>query len=139
MMDAIDREILALLNANARLPLKTVAATVGLARSSVRERISKLEDAGIIEGYHARIKKSDEVSAILHVRLARTPSPSTVGLIVVMPEVRRCYSLSGEIDLMVELGAVTTSQLNAARDKLAGYPEVTEVVTALILNRDKDC
>lgn len=38
-MDAIDRQIVAMLRANARLPLKTLAATVGLARSSVRERL----------------------------------------------------------------------------------------------------
>lgn len=139
MMDEIDRQILAALNSNARLPLKTIAATVGLARSSVRDRISKLENAGIIQGYHARIKNAEGVSAILHVRLDRTPSPPTVALIVAMPEVRRCYSLSGEIDLLVELGAATTAALNHARDAIAVFPDVTEVLTALILNRDKDC
>ena len=139
MMDEIDRQILASLNMNARLPLKTIAATVGMARSSVRDRIAKLENAGIIQGYQARIKHAEDVSAVLHIRLDRTPSPATVALIVAMAEVRRCYSLSGEIDLMVELGTASTASLNNARDRIACFPDVTEVITALILNRDKDC
>lgn len=137
-MDDIDRQILASLYVNARLPLKTIAATVGLARSSVRDRISKLEDSGVIEGYRARIKSAEGVAAILHVRLSRTPSPPAVASIVALPEVRRCYSLSGDIDLIIELAAPITSSLNDARDRIAGFPDVAEVVTALILNRDKD-
>lgn len=137
-MDAIDRKIVELLRANARLPLKSIAATVDLARSSVRERISKLETAGVILGYHARVADVETVCAMLHLTLARTPSPPTVAAIVAMPEVRRCYSLSGEIDLSVELEAPGATLLNEARDRIAAYPDVVEVVTALILKRDKD-
>jgi DNA-binding Lrp family transcriptional regulator len=54
-LDPVDAQIVAMLRANARLPLKTIAGTVRLARSSVRERLSKLEANGIILGYHARI------------------------------------------------------------------------------------
>ena len=83
-MDAIDRQIVAMLRANARLPLKTLAATVGLARSSVRERLSKLEAAGTIGGYHARIVNEGGIAAILQLRLARTPSPDIVAAITGM-------------------------------------------------------
>ena len=50
-MDAIDRQLLDLISANARLPLKTLAAHVGLARSSVRERLARLETGGVIRRY----------------------------------------------------------------------------------------
>lgn len=127
-----------MLRANARLPLKTIAGTVGLARSSVRERLSRLEAAGVILGYHARVAAADEVAAVLHLKLDRTPAPDVVAAVIAMAEVARCYSLSGPIDLTVEIGAPATAALNAARDRIAMLPGVTSVVTAMILNRDKD-
>lgn len=137
-MDAIDRQIVAMLRDNARLPLKTIAATVGLARSSVRERLTKLEVAGTIGGYHARIVDEGTIAAILQLRLARTPSPDIVAAVTGMAEVARCYSLSGEIDLLVEIEAADAAKLNAARDRIALIMGVEDVTTALILKRDKD-
>ena len=137
-MDTIDRQIVAMLRENARLPLKTIAASVGLARSSVRERLSKLETQGVIGGYHAHIVADGRIGAILQLRLARTPSPDIVAKVCAMAEVARCYSLSGEIDLLVELDAPDAAQLNAARDRIALIPGVEDTTTALILKRDKD-
>ena len=137
-MDAIDTQIVALLRANARMPLKTLAAKVELARSTVRERLVRLEKAGVILGYHARVADVDRLSALLQLKLAKTPAPRTVAAIVAMPEVCRCYSLSGDVDLAVEIEARTTLQLNATRDRIATLPDVVDVVTSLILNRDKD-
>lgn len=120
------------------MPLKTIAAKVALARSTVRERIVKLEESGVILGYHARIADTDRLSALLQLKLAKTPAPRTVAAITAMPEVCRCYSLSGDVDLAVEIEARTTSQLNTTRDRIATLPDVTDVTTSLILNRDKD-
>jgi DNA-binding Lrp family transcriptional regulator len=139
MMDAIDTQIVSLLRTNARMPLKTIAAKVELARSTVRERLVKLETSGVILGYHARIADADRLSALLQLKLAKTPAPRAVAAITAMPEVLRCYSLSGDIDLAVEIEGRTTAQLNAARDRIATLPDVVDVVTALILKRDKDC
>jgi DNA-binding Lrp family transcriptional regulator len=138
-MDEIDMHIVSLLRTNARTPLKTIAAKVELARSTVRERLVKLEEAGVILGYHARVADVDRLSALLLLKLAKTPAPRTVAAITALPEVCRCYSLSGDVDLAVEIEARTTSQLNATRDRIATFPDVTDVVTSLILKRDKDC
>jgi DNA-binding Lrp family transcriptional regulator len=138
-LDTIDQHIVSLLRTNARMPLKTIAAKVDLARSTVRERLVKLEAAGVILGYHARIADTDRLSALLQLKLAKTPAPRTVAAITSMAEVRRCYSLSGDVDLAVEIEARTTAELNAARDRIATLPDVVYVVTALILKRDKDC
>jgi DNA-binding Lrp family transcriptional regulator len=132
-MDAIDMQIVTLLRTNARMPLKTLAAKVELARSTVRERLVRLEKGGVILGYHARVADVDRLSALLQLKLAKTPAPRTVAAIVAMPEVCRCYSLSGDVE------ARTTAQLNATRDRIATLPEVVDVTTSLILNRDKDC
>lgn len=137
-MDGIDIQIVSLLRTSARMPLKTIAAKVKLARSTVRERLVKLEESGVILGYHARVADTDRLSALLLLKLAKTPAPKTVAAITALPEVCRCYSLSGDIDLAVEIEARTTSQLNSTRDHIATLPDVIDVTTSLILKRDKD-
>jgi len=137
-MDAIDMQIVSLLRTNARMPLKTIAGNVQLARSTVRERLVKLEESGVILGYHARVAEADRLSALLLLKLAKTPAPKTVAAITALSDVRRCYSLSGDIDLAVEIEARTTSQLNSVRDHIATLPDVIDVTTSLILKRDKD-
>ena len=62
----------------------------------------------------------------------------TVAAITGMAEVARCYSLSGEIDLLVEIEAADAAQLNATRDRIATIAGVEDTTTALILKRDKD-
>ena len=137
-MDSIDMQIVSLLRTNARMPLKAIAAKVKLARSTVRERLVKLEESGVIIGYHARVADADRLSALLLLKLAKTPAPKTVAAITGLPDVRRCYSLSGDIDLAVEIEARATSQLNSTRDHIATLPDVIDVTTSLILKRDKD-
>ena len=98
----------------------------------------KLEETGIILGYHARVADTDKLSALLLLKLAKTPAPRTVAAIAALSDVCRCYSLSGDIDLAVEIEARATSQLNATRDLIATLPDVIDVTTSLILKRDKD-
>ena len=54
-MDAIDRKILSALQANARASLQEIGQVVGLSSSPCWERIRKMEQAGVIEGYTVRI------------------------------------------------------------------------------------
>lgn len=138
-MDAVDSRILELLRGNARLPLKTIAGAVGLARSSVAARIGRLEAAGVIIGYRAEVAadRRGGAAAIVSLELARTPLPETVAAVTGDPAVVRCYSLAGEIDLLVEIAAPDNDALNAARDRLSVLPGVTRARTALILKRDK--
>ncbi len=138
-MDAKDLAILEMLRANARTPLKTIAGTVGLATSSVRERVARMETDGVITGYSVSVGLDmPGVSAILLVRLAATPDRATVADLVAMGAVRRCWSVAGDIDLMVELWASGMTVLNAARDAIATHPGVRSVVTAPILLHEKD-
>jgi len=138
-MDAKDHAILELLRDNARLPLKTIAGAVGLASSSVRERIARLEDSGLITGYGARLGlTAPGVSAILLARLMATPDREAVADLVAMPAVRRCWSVAGEIDLILEIWGADMNALNLARDAIATHEGVKAVTTAPVLLREKD-
>lgn len=58
-LDAKDREILAILSKEARIPLKTLAGRIGLSRSATGERVANLEKNGVIRGYRADIGQID--------------------------------------------------------------------------------
>jgi DNA-binding Lrp family transcriptional regulator len=140
-MDEKNHQILHLLQQNARLPLKTLAGKVGLARSSVRERIARMEAEGVILGYKADVQPGrrggEAVRALLMIRLGRTPARETVSRITAHPSVCRCLSVSGDLDLVVEIEAGAMSGLNAARDEIALMPDVVDVTTAIVLKDEK--
>lgn len=135
--DDKDREILSLLREDARISAKSLAAKVGLARSSLRDRIAKLEKAGIIRGYRTDIADpSLSAVACLLVKLKTTPSPQVVNRLERLPEVKRCLSLAGEIDLLIDIAAESLARLNQIRDEISHFPEVAETTTAVVLRQE---
>ncbi|MFZ5678059.1 MAG: Lrp/AsnC family transcriptional regulator [Pseudomonadota bacterium] len=135
--DDKDREILTLLREDARISAKALAAKVGLARSSLRDRIAKLEKAGIIRGYRTDIADpSLSAVACLLVKLKATPSPQVVKRLERLPEVKRCLSLAGEIDLLIDIAAESLARLNQIRDEISHFPEVAETTTAVVLRQE---
>ena len=141
-MDEIDRKILRLLREDARAPLKAIAAEVGLARSSVRQRIDKLEKAGAILGYRAELAREvaghDGIRAFLLLRLHRTPAADALKRIGAMQAVKRFCSVTGDLDLVVEVEAATMQDLNRTRDAIASLGQVADVTTAPVLKVEKE-
>jgi DNA-binding Lrp family transcriptional regulator len=138
-LDAKDRQLLDLLCRNARLPLKTLAARVGLARSSLRERVARLEASGVIRGYRADVEwptPQPLVRAYLVVRLKRTPVPQLLARLRERPEIERCSSVSGEIDMILAIATESLDTLTNVRDWLSAQAEVASVVTETVLREE---
>lgn len=136
-LDDRDRRILDLLRRDARMPLKTLAAQVGLARSSLRERLTRLETDGVIRGYRVDVAEDEgRVAAYLLVRLKKTPAPGMIDGLRRLAEVRHCASVAGDIDLIVQIEAATVERLNAVRDEIAVHPDVADLTTSIVLRRD---
>lgn len=139
-LDARDKQILAILSREARIPLKTLAARVGLSRSATSERVGQLERAGVIRGYRADIGQMDKdvIRAFLLVTLSRTPSIGVLDQLAGYAEVRRVSSISGQLDLVVEVEVPSIDRLNTMRDVIAGQPAVQDLTTLIVLRRDID-
>lgn len=84
MIDVDDkhRELLAILSADGRISVKTLAARLGLARSTVSLRLARLEREGVIRGYHAAIDatalRAASVHVFLPVKLKKSPDHAGV-------------------------------------------------------------
>lgn len=139
-LDDKDRNILSILSRDAKIPLKTLAGKIGLSRSATSERILFLEKSGVIRGYRADIGQLNEgvISAYLLISLVRTPALGVLDQLAAYPEVRRVSSVSGQLDLIVEVEVSSMNQLNTIRNKVALLDEVDDVTTSIILRRDID-
>jgi Lrp/AsnC family leucine-responsive transcriptional regulator len=127
-VDDTDRAILRALEENARLTYAEIAGRVGLAPSSVHDRVRKLERLGAIKGYKADVdldKAGLPITAFVSLAL-RPDSPSNLpALISEFALVESCYSVAGDNSYILIVRAPTTRALEDLLDALRGKLEVT--------------
>ncbi|WP_457964884.1 Lrp/AsnC family transcriptional regulator [Arthrobacter sp. D1-29] len=136
-LDHIDEAILAELTRNARIPHAELAQRVMLSRNAVRQRITRMERRGHIEGYTIIAGSPGQrmVSAMLLVyRKDRMRGSDVLAALRTIPEVVLCDVLSGDFDLLVRLEARSLERIQAIWEQIAGLPGVRDTVTALTLS-----
>jgi Lrp/AsnC family transcriptional regulator, leucine-responsive regulatory protein len=109
LLDAIDRRIIAELQADARLSNVELADRVGLSASPCLRRVKRLEQEGVIEGYRAVLSR-DRIglgfSVFLAVKIdghANERAVTFENAVCAMPEVLACHLVSGEADYLLEV------------------------------------
>lgn len=134
-LDDVDRKLIALLQDNGRLSTVALAKAVGLSRSTVQERLQRLENAGVIAQYTVRLGSSgDPLQAWLLLRYAEGFSCDDVmPLLTALPQVQQCFSVAGEIDLMVLVRTDTPGQLADLREAIAVFKGIDDVTTLAVL------
>ena len=138
--DAIDDQLIALLLDNARLSTVALAKAVGLSRSTVQERLQRLEQAGVIAHYTVRLGSGgDPLQAWLFLRYADGFSCDDVmPLLTGLPQVRLVHSVAGEIDLLVLVQAGSPGMLADLRERIAAFKGVDDVTTVPVLRTTLD-
>jgi Lrp/AsnC family transcriptional regulator, leucine-responsive regulatory protein len=113
--DAIDFQILAALQEHGRIALTKLAEQVGLSAPSVIERVKKLEDSGIITGYHASVdarKLGKDVTAFIGVSIGH---PRTIKLfeerVESLDDVLECHHVTGEHTVLLKVKTANTGSL----------------------------
>ncbi|MGE6791429.1 transcriptional regulator, AsnC family [Pseudomonas guineae] len=134
-MDKFDQQILALLRADARLPVSQIAREVSLSRSAVSERIRQLEHSGIISGYHAHVAVPGEAAIKVYLELFYSGGRCEhyVELMRVFPEVRRCSGISGETDMLVYIEAASMLRFSEVRGEIENFPGMQKVKTHMMV------
>ncbi|AKH19047.1 Lrp/AsnC family transcriptional regulator [Sedimenticola thiotaurini] len=139
MLDRIDIEIIRLLQNNGRLSNKQIAAEVGLAPSSVHERMKRLRENGVLTGTHAEVDLASlgiGLEALFMIELAKH-GRSTVDRfmddMLEIPEVRSAHLITGRYDLVIHVVVHDTRHLkNLALDQFTNRPGVTRIETSII-------
>lgn len=137
-LDATYRAILNLLQQDARLSYAEIGRRVGLSTPAVSERVQKLEDAGIIKGYHAAVDwRQLGYGVQAFVRLQTTSARYDVlkKLLAARPEVLEVYHLAGVDSLMLKIMVGSIEDLERFVQVLHPYGEtVTSIIMSTILD-----
>lgn len=144
VLDAIDRELLTVLQANARISNAELARRVELSPSGLQKRLRRLEVNGYIERYATilnRHKIGYELMVFVHISLQRHIASGFEAFrqeVVRLPEVLECYNLTGADDYILKVIVKDVSHLeNFLLRQLTAMPAVDKVRTGLVLNEIK--
>jgi Lrp/AsnC family transcriptional regulator, leucine-responsive regulatory protein len=139
-MDEIDRRLLAALQANARIANAELARQVDLAPSSTLERVRRLEERGLIQGYRAVLDPQAlgyRVQAVVMISLAghqAGPIDAFEAQVRALPEVSLCLNVTGRYDYLLHVAVRDIDHLRqlVTRD-LAAIGGVQKQETFLVL------
>lgn len=142
--DALDRAILARLQANGRMTNVDLAQSIGLTAPPCLRRVRALEDAGIIRGYSADLDPHALGYGVTIFAMVSLRSQAEEDLraferhVDALPEVRECYMLNGEIDFMLKIVARDLPDFQRwLTTRLTTAPNVASVKTAPAIRRSK--
>jgi DNA-binding Lrp family transcriptional regulator len=138
-LSAVDRQLLLLLQENARRTNRELAEKVGIAQSTCLERIRSLIDRGIIVGWRADVDPAAvgrPVRALIHVRLQPKTSDSVRLLqqqMLELPETLTVSTVAGQDDFIMELAVSDVPSLrDFVLDWITSRPDVADARTALV-------
>ena len=114
-MDDIDRKILKLLQANARMSLKTIAENTFLSSPAVSARIERLEREGIITGYHAMVdpmKLGYHILAFINLDVLPEDKPKFYAYAKEVTNILECSCVTGEYSMLMKVAFPSTMELD---------------------------
>ncbi|MFZ3083061.1 Lrp/AsnC family transcriptional regulator [Rhodoferax ferrireducens] len=143
-LDNTDRKLLDALQHDARQTVADLAQLVSLSPSPCWRRVRQLEEAGVIEGYHAQLSRAKlgyGVTGFVHLQMDNH-SPDIMAAfereVVALPQVLSCHNLSGRYDYQIEAIAPDLESFSQlVRVKIRSLPGVKEISTSFSLKEVK--
>lgn len=141
-MDDIDVGILNILQLNSRTPIKEISKQVSLSAPSVKERINKMIDSGLIKEFTAVLdprQLGKNLTAFMFLTLKK-PNKNIGFLNMVENEtdVLACYYLTGDFDYMIQIVTEDALKLERVLSKIKSTQEVARTRTIIALSTQKD-
>jgi Lrp/AsnC family leucine-responsive transcriptional regulator len=137
-LDDIDRQILALMQENCRLPLAKIGEHVGLSAPSVMERVKKLEDSGVIMGYRAVLNArllGKDITVFIGVS---TGHPHAIDHfereIEPLDDILECHHVTGSHTFIIKAKTRNTSSLEELISRIRAIEGVVRTETMVVLS-----
>jgi len=143
-LDAIDLRILAELQANGRITNVELASRVGLSAPPCLRRVRRLEEVGVLRGYHADVEPNALGFEITFFAIVGLESQKQVVLdafeteVISWAEVRECHMIRGGGDFLLRLVARDTAHENALTARLTSAANVQRVQTLQTIRTAKN-
>ncbi|HEY2925879.1 Lrp/AsnC family transcriptional regulator [Piscinibacter sp.] len=139
-MDDTDRQLIALLRDNARMPVVALAKKLRVARATVQNRIAKLESDGTIVGYTVRLRPDAEghrIRAIMSIEIEGHHGDEVRRVLRGHPNVVALHTTNGRWDLMAELRADTLEAFDQVLNAIRAIQGISNTETSILLSTHK--
>ncbi len=136
MFDEIDLKILEILQEKARIPNAEVARQVGMAPSAVLERIRKLEQQGVIQGYEVRLNPAHFGQGLIAFVQLQVSGATDIGArLGAIPGAQEVFQTSGDWHYLVKLRITSLQELGRClREDFTALDAVTQVSVRIVLD-----
>lgn len=139
-MDDTDRELIALLRDNARIPVVALSKKLRVARATVQNRIARLEREGVIVGYTVRLRPNAQehgIRAITSIEISGHHTADVMRSLRGHPNVVAIHSTNGRWDLMAELRADTLESFDKELNAIRSIQHIANTETSILLSTHK--
>jgi DNA-binding Lrp family transcriptional regulator len=139
-MDDLDRQLIALLRSNARLPAATIARQLRVARGTVQNRIARLERDGVIAGYTVRLAASDDgrrIAALMLIAVDGNNVEKVLRSLRGDAAVAALHTTNGRWDIVAELRADSLEEFDRVLSRIRRIDGVASSETNLLLSTHK--
>jgi DNA-binding Lrp family transcriptional regulator len=136
-MDDTDKTLISLLQANARASTAELARKLQLSRSTVKDRILRLERQGIIKGYGVKLSETfGEGQITAHVMIDVDPKQSgqIVRQLGKINAIKALYAVNGIHDLLAITTTDSTQALDRALDQIGDIEGIEKTVSSIVLS-----
>jgi len=135
-VDKFDLAIIDELRKNARSSISAIAEKVALSRSSVSERIKKLENNNVIRGYQVLLTESQKegVSVYFEIQHQCAKCSEIIPHFRQIPEVVTCHGISGDMDLLVFVRADSMRRIHEIREQFDSMGEIVKIKTHVVMS-----
>ncbi|MEI8030956.1 MAG: Lrp/AsnC family transcriptional regulator [Comamonadaceae bacterium] len=135
-MDLTDQQLLSLLRKDARTSVATLAQKLGVSRGTVTNRVTKLEDAGIIVGYTVKLRpdaQPTEIGAWMSIAVEGNETRSVIASLLGEPGVASLHDTNGRWDLLAELRASNLAELSKVLERIRLVRGISSTETSIHL------
>lgn len=140
-MDELDRNIIGLLSADARMSVATLARRMKVARSTVQARLERLETTGVIAGYTLKLGEAARQGR-LRASVLLTIEPRAQAAIITrlksIGEIEKVFTTSGRYDLLLQVAAPSTQVLDQVLDQIGALTGVVSSESLIHLSTKFD-
>ena len=135
-MDTLDQQLLSLLRKDARTNVAALAKKLGVSRGTITNRITRLENTGVIVGYTVRLRpdaEPNEISAWMSVAVEGNQTRAVIASLLGEPGVASLHDTNGRWDLLAELRASTLTELSQVLERIRLVRGISSTETSLHL------